>query len=542
MGQLSIRDILQRKLILSIVLTTLLMVLIIMSVTAIEMSRQINEEKEALIDIVERQIEHNFEDPYTTMALVQTFYEEGSFDMLQSFYDKDTALFEYSRVDILDDEGIVTDSVPLDESRIGFDLSRSEGFRMIQGGTEDYMVGNMMFDSAIGHMVLYVTIRLEDGYLVGYFPTDRFRRILEEINVKDGYIAITDRKGYYVAHTNQQYVEERRIDEYVKTILNGQVDNTERVRYAGEIYYLTYRTVGISDMHILYYQDESVYRDVIVTTVITLLILLIVFIPILIIVVTRVVNRIQMALDRLTAATQSIAGGDYTYESEDSEESYIEMVSLIENFQVMSEEIHNREEEISSLNIEIENNYYTTISLMAKAIEAKDQYTGNHCERVRDFAVMIGKGIGLDEDALKQLRYGSILHDIGKLGVSESVLNKPGRLTDEEYELIKGHSQMGYDILSEAPLIQSAKDIILYHHESYDGRGYPAGLRGDEIPLLARIVTIADAYDAMTSKRPYRVGVMTSEEAVEEVQRWSGKQFDPKLVEVFVSRLADDTR
>jgi putative nucleotidyltransferase with HDIG domain len=177
------------------------------------------------------------------------------------------------------------------------------------------------------------------------------------------------------------------------------------------------------------------------------------------------------------------------------------------------------------------------VVLLAKAIEAKDNYTGNHCERVRDYAMLLGESYGLSSEDLIELKFGATLHDIGKLGISEDVLNKPGLFTQEEFEIIKSHSQIGFDIMEEMPMMVKAKQIILHHHERFDGYGYPYGLKGEEIPLLARIVSIADAFDAMTSLRPYRKNCMTKREGFDELRRHSGTQFDPEMIELFIEQV-----
>ncbi len=199
--------------------------------------------------------------------------------------------------------------------------------------------------------------------------------------------------------------------------------------------------------------------------------------------------------------------------------------------------VSTREEEILSLNNELESNYYTTIVLLAKAIDAKDNYTGNHSVRVRDFALLLANELNLSNHELKELKFGATLHDIGKLGVPEYILNKSGRLTDDEYVMIKEHSQTGYNIVEELPGMNLAKQVILHHHERYDGHGYPYGLKGDEIPLLARIVTIADSFDAMTSERLYRAKQMSENEGFQELRENAGIQFDAELVELFINGL-----
>ena len=182
----------------------------------------------------------------------------------------------------------------------------------------------------------------------------------------------------------------------------------------------------------------------------------------------------------------------------------------------------------------LEESYLATIRALAMAIEAKDPYTRGHSERVAELSVRVAERMGLPEDELRVLRFAGTLHDVGKIGVPGSVLTKPGRLTAEEFEQIRQHPVIGEKMIREAEFLTEARDIVRQHHERPDGTGYPDGLKGDEICLGARIMALADAYDAMTTDRTYRKA-MAPEEAIEEMKRVSGSQFDPDYLEVFLS-------
>ena len=174
-----------------------------------------------------------------------------------------------------------------------------------------------------------------------------------------------------------------------------------------------------------------------------------------------------------------------------------------------------------------------TIFAIANAVEARDKSTGRHSFRVSEYAVMIARELGFDESELEQIRKTGLLHDIGKLGVPDSILNKPARLTDEEYEVMKTHTSIGGDILKDFTLIPHVDEGAKFHHERYDGTGYPNGLKGEEIPLNARIIGIADAFDAMTANRVYRKA-LDMDFVKAELKRCSGSQFDPTLVEIML--------
>ena len=164
---------------------------------------------------------------------------------------------------------------------------------------------------------------------------------------------------------------------------------------------------------------------------------------------------------------------------------------------------------------------------LAAAVEAKDDYTGGHIQRVHEIGLLLAKAVAPDEADNPQLAYGFLLHDIGKLAVPDAVLKKAGPLTDAEWLLMRRHPEAGARILDAVPFLDQAVDVVLHHHERWDGRGYPAGLQEDGIPLWARIFSVADTVDAITSTRPYRRG-RPLEEAVDEIVARAGTQFDPE--------------
>jgi diguanylate cyclase (GGDEF)-like protein len=165
---------------------------------------------------------------------------------------------------------------------------------------------------------------------------------------------------------------------------------------------------------------------------------------------------------------------------------------------------------------------------LARAVDAKDAYTHSHCETVSELCAMIGHELGFDPAHVSRLRLAGLLHDVGKIGITDSILQKPSSLTVEEFAVMKRHTEFGYDIVCAAERPQEAQ-WILHHHERVDGRGYPHGLSGDQIPIESRIILVADAFEAITADRPYRMH-RSADEALEELERWSGTQFDPDCV------------
>lgn len=175
-----------------------------------------------------------------------------------------------------------------------------------------------------------------------------------------------------------------------------------------------------------------------------------------------------------------------------------------------------------------------TLRAMTASIDAKDRYTRGHSERVAHLARMLGRATGLPEATAQRLHIAGLVHDVGKIGVPEAVLTKPGRLTDDEFARIKEHPQIGFEILCGIPLLEDILPGVLHHHERWDGRGYPHGLSGKSVPLFARIIGLADTFDAMSSTRSYR-HAMPREKVLAEIRRCAGAQFDPDLVEPFLA-------
>ncbi len=182
---------------------------------------------------------------------------------------------------------------------------------------------------------------------------------------------------------------------------------------------------------------------------------------------------------------------------------------------------------------ELQRAYLATVSTLADAVEAKDPYTHGHCEEVSRYARLIAKQLHLPNKMRSVVCYSALLHDVGKIGVSDGVLHKPGPLLPEEVELVRSHVRVGYDLLRKVPALADVASVVLHHHEWYDGSGYPDGLKGEDIPIAARIVAAVDAYCAMITRRSYKEA-FTEEHARAELTRYSGKQFDPKVVDAFL--------
>ncbi len=184
------------------------------------------------------------------------------------------------------------------------------------------------------------------------------------------------------------------------------------------------------------------------------------------------------------------------------------------------------------LYIDMRENYLNTVEALVQALEAKDTYTSGHSARVGKFAVAIAEELEMSDDKIESLKYAAVLHDVGKIGVSEIILNKEGKLLDSEWEVIRSHPVMGQTIIKSIKFLFDIGQVVRHHHERFDGNGYPDGIKGVDIPIESRIIAVADTYDAITSDRSYRKG-STHDEALAELKRVAGSQLDPEIVKIF---------
>jgi response regulator RpfG family c-di-GMP phosphodiesterase len=198
----------------------------------------------------------------------------------------------------------------------------------------------------------------------------------------------------------------------------------------------------------------------------------------------------------------------------------------------LEELVEQRTAELDDALNSLEDAYRSTLRALTAALETRDLETHGHSERVVTYSLRLGREYGLDSQRIKALEFGSLLHDIGKIGVPDSILRKPAKLTDQEWVRMREHPAHGQQILRGIHFLEGAARVVAQHHEKWDGSGYPLGLHGEDIDLCARIFSVADAFDAMTSDRVYRKG-KSYEAAAKELDVWAGRQFDPKVVEAF---------
>jgi len=243
-------------------------------------------------------------------------------------------------------------------------------------------------------------------------------------------------------------------------------------------------------------------------------------------------KKLTQPVQELAAGAQRIAAGDFSRRIRVIGRT--ELGELGISFNQMTDQVERYIQDLKESANENRELFIGTVKALAAAIDGKDPYTRGHSERVSRFSSAIGQGMGLTADEIEKIRISALLHDVGKIGIDDSILKKPSALTDEEFEIMKSHPQKGYKIMSQVPSMREFLPGMIMHHEMIDGKGYPQGLKGDEIPLMARIVSVADAFDAMTTERPYQ-SAMKFEDALWRIKSLVGTRYDSCVVAAFVA-------
>ena len=243
-------------------------------------------------------------------------------------------------------------------------------------------------------------------------------------------------------------------------------------------------------------------------------------------------KSITRPIDQLARTVRAIAAKDFSVRADVRNRT--EIGELAQSFNVMAEDIQQYINDLKRASEENRQLFIDSIEMIAAAVDAKDPYTKGHSARVSQYSVILAAEVGLDDQEIKKVRASATLHDVGKIGVEDYVLQKPGVLTDEEFELMKRHTIIGFEIVRQVQQLADTLPGIRWHHESLDGTGYPDGIRGDEIPLLVRIISVADTFDAITTDRPYQSG-RDFPAALEILKKHAGTHYDPVVVDAMHS-------
>lgn len=356
---------------------------------------------------------------------------------------------------------------------------------------------------------------------------------------------VVDSKGRILAHPDQQVVfsdqstKLKIVDDWLKSEFKVTEAGHFEIQENGKTFPMlgAYtsaeiapgKELGVISMvneNAAYASVGQMVRKTLFVSVITVLVALIVG--------TFLAIRITSPIETLALGAKAIATGDFSRRIKVRTKN--EIGELASDFNTMAEHI---QQYISELRKAAEENrmlFIGTVRALAEAIDGKDAYTRGHSERVMRYSVLIAQYMTLSDDEIEDIRIAGILHDVGKIGIDDKILKKPAALTDEEYRIMKQHPQIGAKIMSEIPQMKRYIPGMFYHHECLDGKGYPLGLRGDQIPLMARIISVADVFDAMTTNRPYQ-RAMDTEVAVERIKSFVGTRYDNHVVEALVGAL-----
>ncbi len=243
-------------------------------------------------------------------------------------------------------------------------------------------------------------------------------------------------------------------------------------------------------------------------------------------------RKLTQPVQQLAAGAHRIASGDFSQRID--VRSRTELGDLGQSFNVMTDQIETYVKDLQASVAENRALFLGTVKSLAAAIDGKDPYTRGHSERVSRFSIAIAQRLGLPDDEVEKIRISAVLHDVGKIGIDDAILKKPSALSNEEFEIMKKHPQKGFKIMSQIPAMKEFLPGMYMHHEMINGQGYPQGLKGDEIPLMARIVSVADTFDAMTTDRPYQQA-LKFEDAVERIKSFVGTRYDEHVVAAFVA-------
>lgn len=470
---------------------------------------------------------------------------------------------DISGVLILDENGYVTDSSEEFKTFRGYDFSHNSFYERAMGSS-DTVVSEPFLSSvhkkfSLSFTTPYIDMQGKKKFAVllmnPYFidETDKVESLKYSIVTKNGDVVFTNRNDH-IQLIDSIVIKNIR-DNNFKTFIHKD-QNTEKyvlttVRADGTTF--TYAVV----QHYIF-NNSALINGIIIIGIVNIALILILIFIFSIKVSNIITGYINILFDEMTRVEKGI------YDiSNITQYPYKEVNEFMRRFCNMEHKVNQREQELLMYNEELrasndeiikmietinknekekQEQYIEIMHTLLNLIEIKDEYTAGHSKMVTFYTTKIIKvlnssyGFNLD---LEKIRVAAILHDIGKIGISSEILNKSSNLTEEEYHIIKSHSEKGYLALKNVKNLKEESIMVKHHHERYDGRGYPDGLKGNDIPLGARIICVADSYDAMTSDRPYRKGI-PMEEAIAELRKNKGSQFDPFIVEVFVSSLINE--
>lgn len=469
---------------------------------------------------------------------------------------------DISGVLILNEKGIITGSTDMYKDFIEMDFSGKDYFKEMTANV-DYKIPS----SNVSHRTKKVTLNVvtpivKDNKLKGMTVVIVNPSIIENKALKGLEYYLVDKSGDIIFQSTEGNVFSK--EDNIKSSVIMQEDSIDKQKALFYKDKVTGRYVlgiisqePISKMYIVV-QHHILSNTALLNGLIVLLAAALLFVLIFIVLFSAEVSSVVTNyVNILISEVRKISSGNYDIKLS-SRYPHAEINEMMDSFTGMAHKVKQREEELQAYNEELvaandeiktmlaalsksekdkKEQYFQVIWTMVNLLEIKDEYTAGHSKSVTYYAEKIAEKLNIDYGFkldIEQIQMAAILHDIGKIGISGEILNKPSRLTKEEYEIIKTHPSKGYYALRDIDSLKAERQIIKYHHERYDGLGYPEGLKGDNIPFGARIICVADAFDAMVSDRPYRKGLRVEAAAAELIKN-KGIQFDPLIVDVFLT-------
>ncbi|ERI94513.1 HDIG domain protein [Clostridiales bacterium oral taxon 876 str. F0540] len=469
---------------------------------------------------------------------------------------------------VLDDKGIVKNASDNYNDFLGIDFSGKDYYKqVINANNKKTIISRSYVSQQAKKLTLNaVTPVMKDNKLIGMIVMFINPNIIKNKDISGMEYYLVDNNGDIIFQSDEDNAMSREDNIKNSTILEKGLNKNNAMIYkdkvSGKIVLGIIREEPITSMYIVL--EHHILGDkVVLSSLVAMLAVVVLFILIFVLLLSiQVSNVATNYVGMFKDEVKKISQGNYDVKLF-NKHPHEEINEIIDSFNNMAQKVRLREEELQTYNEELiaandeiktmmaalsknekdrKEQYLQIIWTMVNLLEIKDEYTAGHSKSVTYYTEEIVEklnrdyGFKLDAD---RIQIAAILHDIGKIGIQREILNKPSRLTQEEYEIIKTHPTKGYYALKDIETLKNEREIIKYHHERYDGRGYPEGIKGDAIPLGARIICVADSFDAMVSDRPYRKG-MPVEMAIGELIRNKGTQFDPLIVDVFVAMLRQE--
>lgn len=443
------------------------------------------------------------------------------------------------------------------------ELDRLSMSQLAALGRKSFTISQPQYLRGSGEMVIVIAVPIikqaeVKAAVIGVFSLREFGVVMSEMrkmseeelwNSSLPILFVVDEQGRAIYHPDEELVKKQRLLNNLKIVQEWQSSSRQvqsallpfTAEYGNKTHEMigAYSTANFGDevyFGVISMQDEQMALSSVKQMRFQAWMISLVFAALALIVGAIFARVLTNPIFTLEMAASQIAEGNLS--TRIKLDTFKELQTLGETFNLMSEKLQDHIERLARAARENRELFVGTVKALAAAIDGKDKYTRGHSERVARFSVVIGKYLGLDDEELEKLRISALLHDIGKIAIDDKILKKPAALTDEEFEIMKTHPQKGYKIMSQIPAMKDFLPGMYMHHEMVNGQGYPQGLKGDEIPLQAKIISVADTFDAMTTDRPYQKGMKT-EEALNIIKSYVGIRYDGKVVEALIRACAD---